>query len=291
MKSPHGKILLTGVTGKVGRLLAGLLAKEDIPVRVLLRRREQAAEFKSLGFEVCIGDLNRPASLPAAVDGVESLYLVYPDRPDRAVAERNLIDAAKNAGVRRIVKQSAFAASLDPPVSFGILLAQTDAYLMNSGLDWTILRPYAFMQNILDVAETVAVRGILPMPFGKARVGFVDCSDIALAAYHTLLDAGHSRQIYYLSGPECLTLEQVAKVMERVLEREIRYLPLPFFIARFAMRKQMSDYQIALLKPLLKMLKAGGEEILFTDVEKICRTKPRNIECFIRDHIADFSLA
>ncbi len=289
MVSEKIKVLICGATGKVGRELVRLFVDGGNHFCVLVRNEQKAREFEHCGIEARVGDLTQPTTLPAVLDGIDRLYLVYPDRPDRITAEQNLIDAAKLVGVRHIVKQSAFGASLKPPVSFGIALAQTDQYLMESGLEWTLLRPYFFMQNFLDVAKVVADRGLLPMPFGHAKVGFIDCRDIAAVAWRTLVEEGHSGKTYYLSGPESMDFDQVALLMSGVLKRKVTYLSPPFFIARLGMKKTMSNYELALLKPLIKMLKEGGEETLFTDVERICQRKPIDFKAFIRDHIEAFT--
>lgn len=283
------KILLTGVTGTVGSELARLFIERTQPACVLVRSESDAARFRNQGLEARIGDFNRPAGLPGALAGIDKIYLVYPDRADRQSAERNLIDAARQAGVKHIVKQSAYAASLTPPVSFGIALAQTDRYLTESGLNWTLLRPYAFMQNLLAVAGPVVQRGILPMPFGTARVAFIDCRDIAEVAFHALTEPGHQHKTYYLSGPRAVTLREVAQLMSGLLERKIRYISPPFWLARRGLKQQMSEHEIALFKPLLRMIRHGGEERVFSAVDKVCGHAPRDIETFFRDHLAAFS--
>jgi uncharacterized protein YbjT (DUF2867 family) len=95
--------------------------------------------------------------------------------------------------------------------------------VMNSGLEWTILRPTNFYQNDLWFKDVIFQQGIYPQPIGHVGINRVDIRDIADAAVNSLIEDGHSGRIYELQGPENLTGPYVAEVYSKHLGRQVRY--------------------------------------------------------------------
>jgi uncharacterized protein YbjT (DUF2867 family) len=141
-------ILVTGATSKVGSELVRLLGQRGISVRALVHA---ARNINWPGVEVVSGDLTDPQTLAAALEGVESVYLISPPAPRELhlQMERNLVDAAARAGVRRVVKQSVLDADPGRPVAIMRSHHACEQHLKASGLPFTILRPNSFMQNLL----------------------------------------------------------------------------------------------------------------------------------------------
>lgn len=135
-------ILVTGATGNLGRHLVPRLQSAGFPFRVL----EHCTAIP--GVASVPGDAADPASLPAAFDGVDTLFLLSPYTPHLAANERNLIDAAKAAGLARIVKLSVVGA--DPDAVSTVLSGHgaSEAWLRGAGIPFTAIRPNSFMQNI-----------------------------------------------------------------------------------------------------------------------------------------------
>src|SRR5262249_22737832 len=152
------KILVTGATGTVGGETLKRLVALGAPVRALVRNRAKAAAIETLGVEIAEGDLgNRKHSMPRST-AQRALLVSAPD-PRQAELQNNLIDAAKRAGIRHIVKISAAGAAPDSLVSFLRWHAATEEYLSQSGVSFTILRPNFFMQNMLTFAKSIASEG------------------------------------------------------------------------------------------------------------------------------------
>src|SRR5579864_242425 len=134
------KILVTGATGNVGGEVVKQLAGLGVSVRALVRNRAKAAAMEGRNVEVVEGDLAKPATLGPALEGVSKLLLSSSPDPGQAALQNGVIDAAKRAGVRRIVKISAMGAAADSPISFGRWHAETERYLQQSGVLFTILQ-------------------------------------------------------------------------------------------------------------------------------------------------------
>src|SRR5260370_109491 len=138
-------ILLTGATGHIGNHLIKVLAKKGYRVRALVRSREKAAGLPE-EVERVVGDLARPATLSAALDGVDRVFLMDPS--NGLDFTRNMVDASKQAGVRLIVDLSSLNAGLDPMPIMGRLFSDREAVIKDSGIAWPFLRPGQFSANI-----------------------------------------------------------------------------------------------------------------------------------------------
>jgi uncharacterized protein YbjT (DUF2867 family) len=207
-------ILVTGATGHVGRHVVTQLVAAGAPVRALTRN-PAAATFPA-GVEVVQGDLLEPASMEAALTGVDRMYL-FPE--PRTATE--VVGAAKRAGVRRIVTLSSGAVTDGFDLDFQLPVEQA---VEASGCEWTHLRPGEFMSNTLRLwgpmirADRV-VRYITPDAVGVA----VHEADIAAVGVVALLDDGHTGKAYDLTGPERITMRQQVAAISAALGEEIRF--------------------------------------------------------------------
>ncbi len=288
MTSPH--ILIVGGTGRVGRELVRLLDQDHVPVRILSRSEKSRDSFAGQSVEIAIGDLNVPESLPPALDGIGRIFMVTMDQPRQAELEGNLIDAAAKSGVEKIVKSSAFAAGLQPPVGYGITHAASERKLMASDMRWVILRPYMFMQNLLEPADLIRKRSLLPMPLGDAGIGIVDARDVAAAGKCALLSDEFDDDIHELTGPEVVTMAECAEMLSEVVGRRIRYRSPPYWLAGWMMRMEgTSSWDVRMRKQLFEMIRDGGEARITDCVERITGQKPRSLASFVREHVADFA--
>ena len=233
-------ILIVGASGRLGSVVAQRLLAQGTPVRAMTRTPSNLAHLKQQGAEVVSGDLRDPASLLSACQGVDQVLAAAhallgkgdnnPQTVDDA-GNRQLIDAAKAAGVQRFIFISLQGASPDAPVEFFRIKYRTEEYLRASGLNYTIIRPTAFMdlwaqligQPILEQDKTTI--------FGRGNnpVNFVAVEDVARFACAAIEDPRTHNRIIEVGGPENLTLNQVAETFERVSGHQVkkRHVPLP----------------------------------------------------------------
>jgi uncharacterized protein YbjT (DUF2867 family) len=224
----EGRILVTGATGLAGAAVLREFVRNSHPVRALVRNRAKAQAFEVFPtVELVEGDMSRPETLPEAFSGVDRVLLI--SSPDQQMAERQsaFIDAAKKADVRHIVKFSGLsAADVATPFVFGSMHADIERYLEGSGLAWTHLRPSQFMTEYLREVPTILAQGGLLLPLEDARLVPVDVADIAKAAVALLTTPGHEAKIYAMSGPEALSMAEVAEQIARAIGRAVRYVPI-----------------------------------------------------------------
>jgi uncharacterized protein YbjT (DUF2867 family) len=216
------KTLVVGSTGTLGsRVVSGLIEK-GADVRALTHSPEKAKAFPQ-GVEPMVGDLDKPESLGRAFQGVQAVFLVTPLSQTETREGLNAVEAAKKAGVRKIVYSSvALPAGSEHIPHFASKIPVENA-VQASGIQWTILRPNNFHQNDQWLRDPIVHHGIYPQPLGSAGINRVDVRDIADAAVNALRNPGHAGQIYPLHGPDSLTGEGVAEIWARHLGREVRY--------------------------------------------------------------------
>jgi uncharacterized protein YbjT (DUF2867 family) len=220
-------ILLTGITGNNGGATASALLEQGVKFRALVRDLDKAADWAAKGVELVQGDLNDPASVLAAMDGIDRAVLILPNSEDQERLELSFIETAKQADVPWILKVSSPEAvrGTTSPIPLAHIAAE-DA-IMASGMNWTFVRPTFFMQNLNSSIAAAKTTGKLSLPMGQGEVGITDCADAGNFIAHILTDEDpgrHYSQCYDISGPdEILTFADIAKVMSEILGREIEY--------------------------------------------------------------------
>ena len=174
-------IVVFGATGSTGVPLVRRLVSEGRAVRAAVRDVAKARGLLGDGVELVRADLERPATLPGALEGAAAVYCAVggpTGTTDLVAAERALIDAARAARVGRYVKVSGIDASPEGPARIQRWHGEAERHLEASGLPFTVLRPNFFMQNLLGLAPAIAA-GVLPLPIGDARGALIDARDIA----------------------------------------------------------------------------------------------------------------
>lgn len=219
-------ILVTGATGNVGRLVVDeLLALGATNVRALTVDPARAALPSEV--EVVEGYLGRPETLPAALKGVETMYLAPLPR-----TVKDVVVLAKEAGVRSIVDLSSSNADAeaagDPA---GWHFYAVERAVEESGLAWTHLRPGEFMSNTLLWADGIKHRGEVRTAYPTAASAPIDLGDIAAVAAKVLLEPGHTGKRhtgkrYELTGPETLQKQDLVRIIGETIGRDIRFVEL-----------------------------------------------------------------
>lgn len=215
-----GLIAVTGATGVVGRGVARLLAEQDVPQRLVVRDPSRAPSLP--GAEVRqVAGYGAGADMRAALAGVDTLFLVPgAEAEDRRQQHVTAVDAAAAAGVRRIVYLSFVDAR--PDATFTLVRDHwaTEERIRASGLAWTFPR----MSLYLDFLPFLATaEGVIEGPAGDGRAAVVARADVSAAVAVLLTADGHDGRTYDLTGPEALTLGEVAEQLSAAAGRPVAY--------------------------------------------------------------------
>lgn len=254
-------ILVTGAAGKTGRAVIGALGARGAALRAMVHRLEQAEGLPALGAtEVLAGDLRDSRAVGRAMAGARAVYHICPNvHPDEVTIGQVAIEAAREAGIGLFVYHSVLHPQVeDMPHHW--LKMRVEERLFASGLDYVILQPAAYMQNVLAQWDAAARKGVYEVPYGaETRLGMVDLEDVAEAAARVLTEPGHAGATYELAGPEALTQAQVAEVLGRHLGRrvEARQVPLETW-ARRARAAGLGEYQVETLLQMFRYYDRHG---------------------------------
>jgi uncharacterized protein YbjT (DUF2867 family) len=215
-------IVVTGATGHVGGALVAQLAGLNEPVRAMTRR-PAAATFPP-DVHVVYGDCDDVASLDAAMVGADRAFLMSAQATgsaDHPTHDLALVDAARRAGVRHIVKLSVYDGGLTDD-AIGAWHREAEEAVTGSPMAWTLLRPGRFMSNALQWASMIRRGDTVHIPFARRPSAPIDPADIAAVAALVLTTEAGRNATYQLSGPEVLTPEDELVVLGEVLGRSLR---------------------------------------------------------------------
>jgi uncharacterized protein YbjT (DUF2867 family) len=215
-------ILITGAGGKTGRALIKALSKAE-SLCAFVYRAEHISAVKALGAEkVIVGDLRNESSVRSAMEGVRAVYHVCPNMSrDEMVIGRLVIREARNAGVEHFLYHSVLHPQTEK-MHHHWQKMRVEEMIFESGLPFTILQPAPYMQNLLTGWKRISEDGVLRIPYSiHSKFSFIDLDDIAEAVKVVLTEPGHDYAIYELAGTLPMSHVEVAKILSRVLNREV----------------------------------------------------------------------
>ncbi len=261
-------ILVIGGTGKTGRRVVERLNQHNQNVRIGSRSNDPAFDW------------NDPATYTKALKGMDKAYIVY--YPDLAVpgakeAIQALADAAKQEGLKKVVLLS----------GKGEREAELcEQIIMQSGLDYTIVRASWFMQNFSESFFLDPIlAGHVALPQSEAQVPYVHADDIADVVVESLLNDVHNGNIYELTGPETLTFPEVIDTIAKASEREIKFSSssLEEYIEMLEKLGVPEDYVWLINYLFSNVLAAPGNNVVTRDVEKVLGRKPLDFSEYAKE--------
>ncbi len=284
------RILVTGATGSTGRHLVPLLRAAGAPVRAFVRDPGRAAEVLGPDVDLAVGDLGDPSSVRAALAGVDQLHLACGNHPEQARWEIAAIDAAAEAGVGRIVKLSALGAQVGSPVAFTDAHGRITEHLRTAGPAHVLLEPAFLMSNLLAGADGVRQADALFLPAAGAKIAMIDPRDVAQVAAAVLTGDGHDGRRYVLTGPEAVTVDEVAEQLSAVLGRRIGFVPVPDGAAVAQLvAAGVPEWYAANVVAQFGVLREGAQSGVQDVVRVLTGRDPRSVGAFLRDHAGAFA--
>ena len=282
-------ILVTGVTGLIGRATAECLLDQGIALRGLARDAAKAADLRARDMEFVPGNMLDSEDMAKATAGVTAALLVTPNDQRQLEMEQVFARAAANSGVRHLVKISSIRAAADARAPFPASHFQSEESIRSLGMRWTMLRANFFLQNLLMYAPSIARSGTFTLPLGAAGIGMIDARDVAEIAARKLLDSGCMCASHDISGRELLDCHAVAARMSAVLGREIRYLEQTPADFRIFMQKVVPDpWRVNAMCDLFADIANDPLGPLTDETEQLLGRKPRSVEQFVADYAKAF---
>lgn len=221
------KIFIAGAAGNIGSALVDILEnKSEIVAGV--HSPDKAVAVAAKGVEARVFDFGDMDSMVRAMEGCDRMFLVIPLREKLARFGRLAVDAARKAGIEYLVRSSGYGASSDAHWRLGREHGMVDQFVEDSKIPFTVLRPNTFMQNFTSFYAGMIRSGVIALPEEDYSVSYMDARDIAACAARLLNDnKGFTDSFYALTGPEGLTLADVARTISEAAGIKVEYTPVP----------------------------------------------------------------
>jgi uncharacterized protein YbjT (DUF2867 family) len=293
-------ILVIGGTGTTGHAILRRLSELDVGARALVRPTSSAhpaavrrsvtrrPDLSALpGIRVVPGDAGDPESLAAAMRGATQVVLSMGNGPSQLDLELAVVHASVAAGVQHLVKVSAPVVGPDVPVAIARLHYAVETELLDSGIDHTFLRPYAFQQNLLNMAGVISMAGFFTGITGNTRMNMVDIRDVAEVAAVALTTTRTRGRALVLTGPEAVSYPEVAAKLTG-MGRRTRYANLsPEKFRRNLRRAGLPPWLVDHLEEI-QSLALAYPEIPTETVREITGRGARSVDDFLAENLDSF---
>jgi uncharacterized protein YbjT (DUF2867 family) len=276
------KILVTGATGNTCSILIPKLLSAGYGVRAFVRNEEKANSLKEAGAEIYLGDLDQEQSIDAALYGIDKVYLCTWNGPTASSQGRNVVEAIKRAdSYPLVVRHSAFGADSSDLIK---QIKEVDHALKESGIPWLSIKPTFFMQNLLMASSSIQGEGNIYWDWANGKVGMIDVRDVADSAFGALTGKAEQGKEYILTGPDSISMHEVAVSFTRELGKQVNYVAVPHEASKASMMEMgFPEFIVDGYVELSKGFSQGFADTTTGNVELLSGHKARPIDDFVRD--------
>lgn len=283
-------IVVIGATGTIGRELLIRLIQANVTVRAISREpdklRIQLGTSDQRHVEITQADASDAATLRSAFQGASQLFLSMSNGPGQVELESTVIRTAIEAGVEHIVKISSPLYNALAPVEIARWHLEIETLLKHSGVLHTVLRPYAFMQNLLRLTGPIRKHNAFHGSMGNSACNYIDCRDIADVAAEVLTNHKKAGRIYTLTGSEVFNYEQIAAKFTAMLGRPITYINMDSNTQRRSlMEQERMPLWLANHVVDIQAMSAAIPEHPTDTVARLLGHAPRTLDAFLKEHI------
>ena len=284
-------VLVTGATGRIGRLVVDELLRAGDSVRALAREPDRAGLPDSV--EIVAGDFSEPSTLDLALDGVSAVFLVWTAPPDTAPDVIARLASHSTRDARRVVYLSAPFRTPHPffqqPNSMRDLHAEVERLLATTKLEVAVIRPGMFASNALHWwAPQIRAGDVVRWPYAAAETAPIDERDVAAVAARILLDARYAREDCVLTGSESMTQAAQVHAIGDAIGRQLRFEELA---PNEFQREGAANWPPGVAEMLLNAWAAalGQPAFITTAVHEILGRPPRTFSQWAADNAAAFA--
>lgn len=279
-------ILVTGATGTIGSATVKALKTKGARFKVGARSPDK---HTGQGVETVPFDWDKPETFSPALKGVEKIFLLTPNTTDQQTRyTQALVEAAKKAGVKHIVRLSVMGADAEPGTLLGRMHRASEKAIQGSGLAWTMLRPTFFMDNFVNYYGVDGKKdSTVYLAHGQGKAVWVDGRDVGEVAAAALTGPGHEGKMYDLTGPEALGTTEALDILSEALGHKYTYVAIPEEAARKAMQDQHAPaWMVEGFSELAALIKSGQAATPASGVKDALGRPPRSFKEFARDFAA-----
>ena len=279
------KSLVLGASGLTGTETVSILSQAGFAPRVTFREQSELTTLREFGTETVYADFGDFDSIKNAMTGMERVFFIAPTSPKAAEWNPIALAAAKETGIGHFIRLSGIGAKEGVAAQIAKIHYEADEALKASGIPYTIIKPTPYYQNLFWSVITIVRHGRFSLPYGNAAVAHMDVRDVARVAAHILIDDGHQNQEYTVTGPESMTMFQIARRLAKAIKRDVRYAPSPPSAAKQVFRDLgLTDWDASTIGEMFEEYSSGGYSFVTNNFEKITGQKPISFEKFCTDY-------
>jgi uncharacterized protein YbjT (DUF2867 family) len=286
-------VLVIGATGNIGREIVAELVRggnADIVAgsRDVAKAREQFRD--SPGVRMAELDVDRPDTLHRALQGVDTVIQVSTMSPAMVQQTRSLVEAARQTGVKHLVRSSLIGAGEPEPISEAVWHGEADQVIAESGIPFTLLRPNQYFQNFINARNinTVRTQGVIALPLGTSRISNIDTRDIAESAARVAVASGteHHGKAYVLTGAEASSMAEVTQALGDALGKPVNYVAVePEKFHQGLLGAGLPAVVAEAIGGWFAFCRAGRAERVTGDARRLLGREPRSLRQFVQDHV------
>jgi len=276
-------ILVTGATGHLGSAVVSHLLKNTAATNIVAFARDEnkAKDLKGKGIEVRIGTYDDISSLNLAMKSIEKLLLISGNGPTRLQQHKNVVDAAKKAGVKHLVFTSIALKDMKTAALRGLMedLYQAEDYIKQSGLIYTVLRNTLYTGATPLFGVDKVIKTGISLPTGTGKVPFALRREMGEAAANALLQSGHENKTYELTAGDLYSYKDVADALSALSGKTVTYtdadpVTFPNKLKEFG----LPEIVVLLITGFSADVKNHQFEIVTKDLERLLGRKPASLK-------------
>ena len=272
------KILVTGASGNIGKPLVQALRSQGADFELMRSKADQ-------GSAACVASFADVASLRNAFGGIDTLFVLLPLVPNKLELAKNVAQAARDAGVKHIVRSSGAGADRQAAYALPRLQGEIDHVFQATGIATTFLRPAGFMQNYSGFMASMVKAGTVYAATADALQSLIDVRDIAAVAAKVLGNPqAHVGKAYTLTGGESLTDSQRVKILSETLGRPVNFVGVSLEAGNASMATMgMPASIVEWLGSLNALVSAGHAGAISPEVQELLGRQPITFRQFAQD--------
>lgn len=288
-------LLVTGASGQLGRLVVEQLAAAKAG-RIIAATRDPSklAELAAQGVELRKADFDDPASLAAALSGVDRLLIISTDAIDvpgrRLKQHQTAVTAAVKAGVKHIVYTSMPNPEPGSPIGFAPDHYGTEEAIKASGLSYTILRNSWYFENLKMSLPGALASGQWFTSAGEGRIANIARADCARAAAAALASTSTVSETLNITGAEAPTTEEIAAITARIFGKSISVVHVSDGqLAEGLKAHGLPPFMVGFIVAFDTNTRLGNVASISGDFERLTGRKPERLADYLEAHRADFA--
>ena len=280
------KILVIGGTGTVGSEVVNKFKKDGVVFTVLTRSEEKKKSLEVRGISAVVGTLGEKSQIDAVLKDFSAIFLATSPAENMLDLHKELIDLAVKNEIKKIVRLSAEPTHYHKGLYMYEQHNEADNYLKESGIDYVILKPHYFIQNMMMHIPTIKTQNMFAQYSGGAKIPFIDVRDIAKVASISFNNDDYNGEELTLTGPKAIGYSDIAKILATLLNKDINYMDLSFEVQEEGFRSYgLPDWQLNTVMSVFKKWEEKGVNQPKNDLEEVLGIEPISAEKYFTDFL------